>query len=1764
MNDNYDNEELENNLPQEDEQNEKRNTISDNIKNQATDKAKKEIKKKMTKTAAKSAAKHSALTALGPILFWVIVVILIIIIIVGIVMFFITMPGMVMDKLKELAKNIADDFASFFGGDTTTFIENQAIYDTLDYLEQMGYDLKGYGFLTDYVEDSKDGVERNDEDKISKAYSDFIFTYLVSDNYVYTIKNLNIVTNNWFDGLCAQIASLFTLGGSNQYWSRGMIDIWKDNGVIGKESEYYSAFELGSIKIDPDQKTMQIKRGWGNNSMTYNLDGWTGRYGMPIDFLLSVHLATMMPDLSYDMATGFETVIKLLLHPIGGGEEGSNTAIGYYKYGDGASDYATYDDFKEAATSGKTGSLNAWRMSKKEAKDLMNKFNIKSPDDCIGVADVGEDELEKSNNTIDMRYSDGILSYKRITDDGYDSSEKAVAKKQEVVNTYNAMIQKLKEYGATDEIIKNAGLETSISTFDSFLEMQETAESIAENTYIEPSKNFSTELGWATPEGTADYSYYSVEVILEYNNFDYQIEDAHANYMSDMNFCINTAVINYKIIGEWSNEKLQAWLDENDINTIDEARCNNLHDEDECCEVCRDYIQSIYDELKDVDVSNLEIYQPYISRVINHWYRDVYFVTTDDIRSFVENDYEYEAIMKERWTLYETYGDENPEKAGEYKLYKIDDNGNYLGLYDGSQEDAEKAGIKVAKKAVMKKIDETADELDWNAIDNQYSAYEIQEASNTAFEQVYPDLPEDDSEYNIKKDIYVKLITTGNIVQTGEGQRTETNSKIKKMFLNNKYFRYDGSAETAEIITELRKKNNIQLGALSDEDLSKTATVNGEVRRVSDYAGEVSLNQDSLNAFSMLENEHTLDADYIYRDFKELVVELGYFKKEELTDETPRLLQFLVPDIGSNGYPNRSIDKNENEFGTMVHSKGDIEANKQFTLMKLISDAIENSSDEEEDNPQNAEVSSSAVSTTVGNISGTTDNTKQFISLGSVKSNSNSTSTSLLSLEEWWAETQKMFDIYKSEGWIYGHSNANTTFETARSHDTDCSIGASWMLQKLGALKENHTFTSALGESGSLVESEACAQDLLNAGAEVIVPSGSANFATAANSGELQPGDVLFYEGHVSIYCGDSYEGSQTTFCWDTGSTEGIQNGGPRDTSWEDRPIKLIVRLPIGNSSLEGSQYEGFVGNEAVVSPVTGILLEYGEYDGTQKDSVSGEIYRTNIDLKYQNQTMNIDNGTNNNTTQVATNLKPEKVGYAKILVLDNENYKKLEKALISSTRWSGNSFISENGDYTSKDIKNLKEDDVKDWTDLEKTLYGYKEFAELYSKFGISGNVIYVEGFSCELPDENFDNQDDNALKTTSPSGEKININTFEKIGLGSFSNGNLNNTDDVLSSLYEPEDKYKLANLVVTEKLNSESKVKDEAVSSIYVNNLRFIKEGTVLGRTLTDRELIVDYRGENYEDYRKGKTSTINTTSDPKDYDKVAGNYLRIIMRDLDKTVVENVEDYMKLDDGDSDKKTEVDWEFYYWLPYESGGIGEKGVATHSGAGACGTVSGPNEVAVGIAQWTALSGESWNNVSEICKWLSEEDASLCAPLKAFSSYSSTQICSSISSLQNAWWSVNEKDPDRFLELQMEYFYEHEFKGWLESSGTEWLLNKSLVAQGTYASLKNWGSNLGWEDVISSSMSDEEIVKALLTKARPIGSTCGTLEARWDSQYVLAKDILSGKFKEVEEWVRTKQPAQYGEGNNSGSLLAFLNNKYFYPYLNYILMGEIYERKS
>ncbi len=426
-----------------------------------------------------------------------------------------------------------------------------------------------------------------------------------------------------------------------------------------------------------------------------------------------------------------------------------------------------------------------------------------------------------------------------------------------------------------------------------------------------------------------------------------------------------------------------------------------------------------------------ETYVPYIENVKNHWYRDVYFIAKSDSiqeKGFVTYDLEYESLMNERWTLYETYINKKkeeetdinlqykcqPEKAGDFILYVIDNDGNYLKgqnindeahlsqkvpqdkikainnsdpdtlyIYNGTQEEANKEGVPVAKKAITNKLEsaEDAEKYNWNVNSDKkiYSAYDFN-VNNTTERQkaVFTEKDKTEGEFkdfSFKDEIMDNIsadITVGKIVQTGDGLRTETNPEIKKMFLVNKYFRYDGSEDTARIITALRYKisnvtpntkedeRNLKFGNLNDldenaifatkEDFPENVKLNNKKDKyyLKDYVGTVSMQQDSLNAFSMLENTHTLDADYIYKDFKELVVELGYFTKEELTDETPKILQFPVANISSNNFPDRSLDKRENELCTMIHSNYDIVANKKYTLAEILGESeSEDDGDEE-------------------------------------------------------------------------------------------------------------------------------------------------------------------------------------------------------------------------------------------------------------------------------------------------------------------------------------------------------------------------------------------------------------------------------------------------------------------------------------------------------------------------------------------------------------------------------------------------------------------------------------------------------------------------------------------------------------------------------------------------------------------------------------------------------------------------------------------------
>lgn len=239
-----------------------------------------------------------------------------------------------MEKIKGLAKAIAGGWASWWGTDNATQFEKYQIYEIADYLDEMGYDLKGYGFITEFLTDpntqydaggaeevpseqrksTTDGVIRNTEnDSVITAKSDFLETYLISENYIYTIKNFNVVSDSPWTAFVTHLKGLFSFTKTLENKS-GMLVFYHDTGSIGVRGKEYKARELGYIKFDSDTRKLLIKKGWTNSAMSYSLDGWTGRYGMPIDFLIGIHLATEMPDLAYDMVNEFNTEVNILLH----------------------------------------------------------------------------------------------------------------------------------------------------------------------------------------------------------------------------------------------------------------------------------------------------------------------------------------------------------------------------------------------------------------------------------------------------------------------------------------------------------------------------------------------------------------------------------------------------------------------------------------------------------------------------------------------------------------------------------------------------------------------------------------------------------------------------------------------------------------------------------------------------------------------------------------------------------------------------------------------------------------------------------------------------------------------------------------------------------------------------------------------------------------------------------------------------------------------------------------------------------------------------------------------------------------------------------------------------------------------------------------------------------------------------------------------------------------------------------------------------------
>ncbi len=323
---------------------------------------------------------------LGP---YGVLILLIIIVIIGFIGFITNMPGLTIDKLKEIATKAGDIVQSWFTTDSDAITNTDDLIELANYLEEMNYDLVSYGFVTpkfngldiktyeEVIEEGYNHYELKEGDKNYRYYNDdgvaydgeyynamgvridnatgeivggktyedkygiirsteeinqlgtgkvekiglsqkkqfnLLRTYLMSDNRIYSIKNdderlLNSVFEN--------ITSVF--GGAQGAWSKGLMKFYlSTKGLATKTWGFWDGFLWkNDISINRSTKQLSIRRGYGNNPMNFSIEGWAPRYGLSLEFLLSLHLGTMAPDLVHAILQNFDTEIQVYLEDAG-------------------------------------------------------------------------------------------------------------------------------------------------------------------------------------------------------------------------------------------------------------------------------------------------------------------------------------------------------------------------------------------------------------------------------------------------------------------------------------------------------------------------------------------------------------------------------------------------------------------------------------------------------------------------------------------------------------------------------------------------------------------------------------------------------------------------------------------------------------------------------------------------------------------------------------------------------------------------------------------------------------------------------------------------------------------------------------------------------------------------------------------------------------------------------------------------------------------------------------------------------------------------------------------------------------------------------------------------------------------------------------------------------------------------------------------------------------------------------------------------------
>ena len=284
----------------------------------------KQAAKEGAKAAAKAGTKVAAkagIAASPPVLI-VILVIVAIIFLIGIISFFSIMGDMIIGKLKNFLQGVWDAIQTVTTGDQAyANINDEHVKNVASYLEQMGYDLVGMGFVkTEY-----NTTNKNEGEAWNKWYNEngeLIEEKSASNKKEDLIEREEDTTEDESEGeksgaeqkdpikkIKSEPIRKYLVAALRSYINGAY------GGMVvqeGHEADGLWNTVFDKIAFNSKEHTLTVTK--GDTHVKVNLESWTAKYGMSFEFLVCLHLGTLAPEFVMDLAGEADNRVKVVVN----------------------------------------------------------------------------------------------------------------------------------------------------------------------------------------------------------------------------------------------------------------------------------------------------------------------------------------------------------------------------------------------------------------------------------------------------------------------------------------------------------------------------------------------------------------------------------------------------------------------------------------------------------------------------------------------------------------------------------------------------------------------------------------------------------------------------------------------------------------------------------------------------------------------------------------------------------------------------------------------------------------------------------------------------------------------------------------------------------------------------------------------------------------------------------------------------------------------------------------------------------------------------------------------------------------------------------------------------------------------------------------------------------------------------------------------------------------------------------------------------------